>query len=792
MFNVELAVSLLFTILAFLVALAFIGVLYHRYKRDFRSLRFFILFYIVVILGLLLFLFDNSSPWINTVIANTLVVTGNMCLIKGYKALHKKDMRQRLVIFSMIGFFALTAVLMFVYPSTALRRSLYSIYIIGIHVYLAYFLYEEARRKNMYINVSVLVHVFIVIAQIIRVFNVMVLMQIDPELFNLIEALIIILSGFGGLLIFASLHSILMERLRVQLSEAKREVDRFAEIYHNSPIATMFGNRHGKITHFNDALITLTGLNRETLTAMKWTQGFIAEEDQIEVLKHIQEALNGEENISFETTMRINGLEKQLQVKLSGLKVAKEIYFVAFLNDVTQLRASLEYAEELEVEKARILDNIPGFAYRCANDADWTMELLSENFENVAGYPVEALIGNRDIAYNDLILPEFQEKVHYDWERAVDEKSLYEGEYQIRCADGRVVWVWERGKPIFDGDELIYLEGFITDITYKKEVEDKLEFLSYHDSLTGLYNRRFVEAELARLDVERNLPLSFLKLDIDGLKFANDVFGHRYGDVLIQKVASVLKETLRSDEIIGRMGGDEFLVLLPTNNKQNAELVKDRLLTRFSQIKMQTEVSVSIGSATKTSMEDKTSAVLAEADDKMYSDKVFKKPMVRTNAVRALLDILYKRFPEEEEHVKKATKLALGLAKELKISVLRLEKLKRAVELHRIGMISDHHLSTDCEYRTESAYRIVKAIPDYFDEANIIMNVCERYDGLGHPRGVTSNAIPVESQICAFSMYMCLNNYQEAEPEKINELLDYMNGSWIDPMIIDTYRRMTE
>lgn len=111
----------------------------------------------------------------------------------------------------------------------------------------------------------------------------------------------------------------------------------------------------------------------------------------------------------------------------------------------------------------------------------------------------------------------------------------------------------------------------VSDITDRKNKEKNMLYFSYHDYLTGLYNRRFYEEELKRLDTERNLPLSIVMGDVNGLKYINDTFGHLMGDDLLMKVADSIKKACRSDDIIARLGGDEFVILLPKTDTVDAE-----------------------------------------------------------------------------------------------------------------------------------------------------------------------------------------------------------------------------
>ena len=104
-----------------------------------------------------------------------------------------------------------------------------------------------------------------------------------------------------------------------------------------------------------------------------------------------------------------------------------------------------------------------------------------------------------------------------------------------------------------------------------------MEYLSYHDQLTGLYNRRFFEEELKRLDVERNFPMTIVMADVNGLKLINDSFGHAIGDELLKKVAEVMIKGCRADDIIARLGGDEFVILLPKTDAYETEQIVKRI-----------------------------------------------------------------------------------------------------------------------------------------------------------------------------------------------------------------------
>jgi PAS domain S-box-containing protein len=132
------------------------------------------------------------------------------------------------------------------------------------------------------------------------------------------------------------------------------------------------------------------------------------------------------------------------------------------------------------VKKERVyrtlLNNLPGFAYRCQNDKNWTMNFLSDGCKEVTGYIPEDFINNKIIAYGGIIHHDFKEKVWGLWQKTIKDKTTFEFEYPIITKDKQEKWIWERGCGIYsDKGEVLYLEGFITDITDRKQAEKALE-----------------------------------------------------------------------------------------------------------------------------------------------------------------------------------------------------------------------------------------------------------------------------------------------------------------------------
>jgi len=158
------------------------------------------------------------------------------------------------------------------------------------------------------------------------------------------------------------------------------------------------------------------------------------------------------------------------------------------------------------------------------------------------------------------------------------------------------------------------------------QLYENMKTLAITDALTGVYNRAFFETELARADLGRDFPVSIIVADLDNLKTTNDLLGHMAGDELIKNVARILKETFRASDIIARIGGDEFAILLPNTNAATVEQMLSRVrekLARHNAAHPHLPVLVSLGAS--TAKQDELMKAFTAADQHMYADKIMRK-----------------------------------------------------------------------------------------------------------------------------------------------------------------------
>ena len=185
----------------------------------------------------------------------------------------------------------------------------------------------------------------------------------------------------------------------------------------------------------------------------------------------------------------------------------------------------------------------------------------------------------------------------------LDGETTSENEMVYEFPDGNKVYVITK-LSILPGSEESWDRILFSnmDITERKMAEQQLSYISLHDMMTGLYNRAFFEEEMRRIEKSRVRPVSLLIGDMDNLKKINDLHGHQAGDVALQSIANILKKCFRPDDLIARIGGDEFSVLLPNVNPEQLEQVKNRVLDQvelYNQSNSENiQLSLSIGSGT--------------------------------------------------------------------------------------------------------------------------------------------------------------------------------------------------
>ena len=406
---------------------------------------------------------------------------------------------------------------------------------------------------------------------------------------------------------------------------------------------------------------------------------------------------------------------------------------------------------------------------------------------------------------NDIIAEPFRERIRKSYEEVLANREVFREEYIIVTADGSEKWVLEQGQGVYDSEgNVSAIEGLIIDISDQKEREKEIEYLSYHDALTGVYNRIYLDREKERL-VELDMhPISVIVGDIDGLKFINDAFGHSVGDELIKRTANILKNCLREGDVIARVGGDEFNILLPKTDESEARRIMrnmQREIKKFSDENIRLyNFTVSLGYSTKHTMEDNLHDCIQQADEYMYKRKLLERHSSHSAIIASMRETMNARGIETEEHCRRLADLSREMGKAMQLSEKEVNELVLLSSLHDIGKVGINDAIvkkaatlTDEEFEEMNkhpmiGYRIAMATHELQSIAPYILTHHERWDGLGYPQGLKGEEIPKASRIfsvlVAYDVLTCGRPYkQPVSKEEALKEIEENAGLQFDPAI---------
>jgi len=345
----------------------------------------------------------------------------------------------------------------------------------------------------------------------------------------------------------------------------------------------------------------------------------------------------------------------------------------------------------------------------------------------------------------------------------------------------------------------------IRDITERKKSEERIKYISFHDNLTDLYNRAYFDEELKRLDRERQLPLSIIIGDVNGLKLINDGFGHKKGDLLLRKCAKVLVKSCRSEDIICRWGGDEFAIFLPKTQEEEAKEIVERI--RLGCIDLGNKklpLSISLGVATKTEHLQNLQKVIKSAEDRMYRRKLVERNSISSSILSAFSRALFEKGPETEKHAYRVSALSKRIGKAINLSEDQLNDLSLLSLLHDIGKvaITENVLMKKGELTKEEmrmvrrhtiiGYNIAKSTIQLAHIADSILYHHEWWNGNGYPHKLKGDSIPINSRITSVvDAYDVMTNgapYKKAiSKKKAIETIKGLSGIQFDRVLVEIF-----
>jgi len=403
----------------------------------------------------------------------------------------------------------------------------------------------------------------------------------------------------------------------IRLNESR---DRFRKIIDDMPLAASYTDEKGSIEFSNRVFVELFGYTPEEIPTIEdW---FVRAYPDPDYREEVMARWNADATRARVEGTRIGPGEYNITCKDGAVRTCEitgtflEHGLMAVFNDITERIQAEERLRQSE-ERFRVQFRgipVPTYIWEHRSGDFYLLDYNDAAIDFTRG---------RISSYSGISASRFYEGKSWfvdDMKRCFEEQIYVENRFwDTLRTTGEKKFIAVKYAYVPPNLVMVHME----DITLQKEAEEHLRYLSMHDPLTGLYNRLYADTEIERLKSSRKYPVSVMVVDIDGLKVVNDNEGHAAGDQLIKNAAYILKQTFRPEDMVARIGGDEFLVLLPMMDGITLDQSLRRLkvyLTNFNASSPDTPVSFSVGSATAHSSDDLENCI-KQADMVMYLEK---------------------------------------------------------------------------------------------------------------------------------------------------------------------------
>jgi diguanylate cyclase (GGDEF)-like protein/PAS domain S-box-containing protein len=553
----------------------------------------------------------------------------------------------------------------------------------------------------------------------------------------------------------------------------------------------------GRIIDVNQFLIDLLGYSKDQFIGKSiWDIGFF--NDIIESKENYLELLKNEyirhEDLPLRTTAG-----KSIHVEfISNVYYENDLKVVQCnIRDITERFEAKEALSMSERKFESYIDHAPGGVF--ITDEDGRYIEVNRSTSEITGYRIGQLL---KMTIGDITVENSLSCALILFE-TLKTNGRMDGELQFRHKSGSTRW-WRVDAVKLSEKRFLF---FAYDITARKKADEYLLFLGYHDQLTGMHNRRYFEDYIVSVDSDDNLPISLIICDINGLKTVNDSHGHAAGDALLVQTAKILKDLANPDEIVARIGGDEFVIVCP---KMNAHAVKGRI----AEIKLKVasiqisgmQLSLSFGYETKHNSTQTFMEILANAENHMYRHKLFEGSSLRSKTIDVIMQTLFEKSGRESVHSKRVSEICQTIAAAMNFDSDEIDRIRVAGLVHDIGKIginesilnktsslSDYEW-IEIKKHPEIGWRILSAAKEFTDLAKYVLNHHERWDGNGYPNGIKRENIPIEARIIAladaFDAMTSKRSYRAgvSVEQAIAEIIR-CSGTQFDPGIVDVFVR---
>jgi diguanylate cyclase (GGDEF)-like protein/putative nucleotidyltransferase with HDIG domain/PAS domain S-box-containing protein len=425
----------------------------------------------------------------------------------------------------------------------------------------------------------------------------------------------------------------------------------------------------------------------------------------------------------------------------------------------------------------------------------------SENCVSICGYRAKDFIDN-----NNLFASVIVEEDLPQWKKHIvdirENEKISRVVIRIRHKKGHIIFMEQYAVSFFKDGTYAGYRAQNKDVTDIIDKEKTIKYKSNHDQLTGLFNRGYYDYLIEETDKDENYPIALIMADVNGLKLVNDAFGHIMGDELLKKVTTILEYGGRESDMIARTGGDEFVMILPKTDSQQADEIIQIMRDKMKQVKMDyVIVSVAFGAAVKEHPEQTMEHIYNLAEEHMYTNKLVLSKYMKIQTIRLAQKNLFLRDSVERKHSINVRHVCREIGIALKLNTNDINTLGLCGLFHDIGKINVNpevlqktgELTSDdwndIKRHPEIGYQILRSSNEYAQVAEVALNHHERIDGTGYPRGLKGVQIDLFSRILSVAdAYVAMTSEQHyreamAKEEAAEELIRHQNTQF-DPKIV--------
>jgi len=561
-------------------------------------------------------------------------------------------------------------------------------------------------------------------------------------------------------------------------------------------------NKDGNINdleyiEINDVFEKITGLYKNKVVEKKVTEIFpdIKNEkfDWIEKLGNV--ALNNSES---EFEQYSEELKTWYKVKLYS---PKKYYVVTYLVDITN------EVKEKELFKSMLLSINEGII---ATDLEGRIIIINKTAERITQWKKDDILTKKIFDTFKVYDEQGENKITENVLNIINNGEIINQEEMsmLKTKNEIDIPIVYNISPIKDGNILGKISGMVItfkDITEKIIKDKELDYITFHDGLTGVYNRNFFNEEIINIDLEKNLPISVIMGDVNGLKLTNDAFGHLIGDKLLVSASNIMKRVCRDNDIVVRWGGDEFIILLPKTEEKEVKEISERIKNECIKENIEMiNISISLGYGTKKAIDEDIMKSITKAEEMMYKIKMLESKSVKSRTLKIIINTLYEKSKQDDAHSKNVSKICKLMGETMNMTEEKISELEILGDIHDIGKIgiSESILNKEGKLNSEEweevkkhpqiGYHIVSSSSDLAFLVDCVLFHHEWYDGSGYPKGLKGEEIPLMARIVSIAdAYDAMTSYRpykksHTKNEALEEIIKY-SGTQFDPELVKIF-----